>query len=207
MKVSHIVAVLGVVASLNVNATVITAGNVSETPAGIFELSTQSSMTDGDIESFLGLSSTIDSISSGDAIEGSAISEVFAVSVGDIFSFGWTWFTDEDPAAPENTRPLDVNDFSFYNLSLDGVDLSTAVIADTFTVNNAMGTVSWVATASGELGFGAGVMNVGLSRYDSRLLVHDINVERVSVPVSESGSLALLGLGLAGLGFSRKLRK
>ena len=82
------------------------------------------------------------------------------------------------------------------SLSLD----RNSVLADTFTADNTSGSFSWLATASGTLTYGVGVMDLNDTVVDSFITVS--NITHASVP--EPTSIALLGLGLAGFRFTRK---
>ncbi len=181
-------------ASWSSNAAIMTIGNVTDNGSGQYTISNASgSVTDSVIESFLGLSSgTLDSISTGNAKEGSALKDTVQVNAGSEYSFDWTWFSSED-------NGVSYNDFSFVSLSLDG----TEVLADTFVNDNFSSSFSWTATTSGLLTYGIGVMDVNDEVVSSTLNVSNISVSEVSEPVT----LAIFGLGLVGLAGLRRSRK
>lgn len=57
-------------------------------------------MSDSDLENFLGLPlGTLDSITGGDATEGSAITQTFHANIGDLIVFGYNFLTDETPGS------------------------------------------------------------------------------------------------------------
>jgi len=187
-----------VFASLSMGANAITSiGNFSDNGGGSYTISTgRGAVTDADVETFLGLGSgAIDAVSTsrvtvptGNATEGSAIQDqVTIVNMGDVFSFDWLWLTDEDPDIWSNLW----NDFAFVSLSLDGI----SVFADTFTPTATSATFSWVATRTGLLTFGVGVMDERDTVVDSQVTVSNITVR--SVP--EASSSILFGLGFLGL--------
>ena len=179
------------------HATVIGIGDFTDNGGGIFSLTNGSgSVSDSSVESFIGLpGGTLDGISTGNATEGSALKDTFSISTGDIFSFDWLWFSGESSGSSWN-------DFAFASLSLNG----NVVLADTNTPDFTNGTFSWAATSSGLLTYGVGVMDVKDYNFDSTLIVSNINFEfnqgfdRGDETVTpEPATVALLGIGLAGL--------
>lgn len=65
------------------------------------------------------------------------------------------------------------------------------------------GTFYWEAQSAGELVFSIGVMDVGDHLNSSKLNIGNIQLSTASA-IPEPATLALLSLGLAGIGFSRK---
>lgn len=172
------------------NADVMTAGDVTNNGGGSFTLTSgNGSVSDSAIESFIGLTAGgLDALSTGDATEGSAITDTFNIASGDTFSFDWLWTSNEGDG-------VDYNDFAFVNLSFDGV----ALLADTFTPDGTSGSFSWMATTSGMLTYGIGVMDV-----NDTLVASTLTVNNISATVAEPSAIALLALGFAGVGFARR---
>ncbi len=175
------------------------------------------------VESMLGMASGELSTFRGTAYEGSFISGSYAINAGDTFSFDWDWDADSELAyalrlADPYSSPF--MDFAFLQLEVDGtlVDGGVKELAYALSAYDAnpsdpfaayAGTYSWVADRSGVLNFGVGVMDVAsgpLSLYgfmgDSLLTVSNIDVS--ALPVPEPGMLALVLVGFAGLGYSRR---
>ena len=151
------------------------------------------SIPDSAIESFLGLTSgTLDSLSTNNVTEGSAIKQTFTAQAGDIVSFDWNFLTFE-------FTPTFFNDFAFVSLS------STEVLADTFSPfasslssfseETGFNTFSFEIPASGNYTLGLGVMDVEDTIIDSGLLVDNVSVETTPEPASILGFLVVGGLG------------
>jgi hypothetical protein len=131
----------------------------------IFSLHLSAAVSDSEIESFLTLpTGSLDSISTNNATEGSAIKGSYNVNAGDTFSFDFTWDSDEVSGAY-------YNDFAFYSLSLEDV----GVIADTYARDNDTGSFIWTADRSGQLDFGIGIMDLNDSIVSSTLYINNLS--------------------------------
>ncbi len=168
-------------------------GETTQNMDGSIDISTGGdAVSDTGLENFFGLSDgTLNSLlplpggSGVNATEGSAFSEQFEVSVGDILSFDWEWNSNEDPGTTL------FSDFAFGVISSD-----VEVLASTIdNVNGDTGTFSWVSTIDGLVTFGAGAVDVTDSIFDSVFTVS--NLEKTEVP-EPSAVLALVTVaGLA----------
>ena len=150
--------------------------------------------SDSKVSAFADLDkNAFDSMSTGNAISGSAYQNSVTVNTGSVFSFDWLWYSSESSDSY-------FNDFAFVNLSLG--DLSW--IADTSTSDWTTGSFEWTATESGLLTYTIGVFNVNDNLEKSKLIVNNFSV---SAPVAVPAP-AMLGLfALAALGFSISRRK
>lgn len=150
--------------------------------------------SDSKVSAFADLDkNAFDSMSTGNAISGSAYQNSVTVNTGSVFSFDWLWYSSESSDSY-------FNDFAFVNLSLG--DLSW--IADTSTPDWTTGSFEWTATESGLLTYTIGVFNVNDNLEKSKLIVNNFSV---SAPVAVPAP-AMLGLfALAALGFSISRRK
>ncbi|WP_298940106.1 PEP-CTERM sorting domain-containing protein [uncultured Psychromonas sp.] len=149
---------------------------------------------DSKVSTFAGVEQgAFDSISTGNALSGSAYQNSVTVDTGSIFSFDWLWYSVE-------ISNSFYNDFAFVNLSLGDLNW----LADTSTPDWETGTFEWAATESGLLTYTVGVFNVNDDTVKSKLIVNNFSVsDPVSVPAP-----AMLGLfALAVLGFSINRRK
>jgi hypothetical protein len=133
-------------------------GSVVEN-AGVFRVSNRAgSVPTASLESALGLTAgTLSSLGYGTVIEGSAYSDKVYVSQGETFSFNWDWNSNEAP----------IIDFWFVSLMVG----TTEVIFDYQPADGTTGTFSWVATESGLLQYGVGVVDVTDSIIDSNLYI------------------------------------
>ncbi|MBL4830427.1 MAG: PEP-CTERM sorting domain-containing protein [Aliivibrio sp.] len=176
------------------NATIITTGNVTTTGSTYSISNGNSSISDVDIETFAGLSEgSLDAFSTGDATEGAALTTTFDLFDSDTLSFDWLWGTVESAA----DWP-DYNDFAFVSFGLAGSG-NLYLLADILTTGGTDGTFSWLVDTSGTYVLTIGVLDVGDTSFDSTLRVGNIAID-----VPEPTSLAILGLGLLGLGFSSR---
>ena len=125
---------------------------------------------------------SLDVLSTGNATTGSAFGNSIHVNAGQIFSFDWVWDSNESNSSS-------YNDFAFVTLDLDGISL----IADTSTADNSGGTFSWLATSTGTLNYGVGILDVRDSIVDSFLTVSNVQA------VPEPSTLAIFALSIMGL--------
>ena len=154
------------------------------------------------IETFLGLTAgSLDTVSGGNPIHGSAISQTINVSAGAVLSFDFNFLTDED-------TPGSFNDFAFWTLS-DSANLladttSAFVFSPTvFSEETGYGTFSYTFTTGGTYLLGFGVMHEEDFGVDSGLLVD--NVFATPEP-STLGMWGILGFAAAGGHWWRKRR-
>jgi hypothetical protein len=136
------------------------------------------SVSDADIESFLGLSSgTLDGLGNGNATEGSAIKQTFSGTAGQTLTFDWNFLTNE-------TTPASFNDFAFISLFPGG----NSTLADTnsrfpllgnnvsFNSETGFNTFSFSLPDDGDYTLGLGVVDVNDTIVDSALLVDNVNL-------------------------------
>jgi autotransporter-associated beta strand protein len=172
----------------------------------------QALLTDGSpsvptsqLETFLNLAAgTLNSISSGPVIEGSALRRTLTVSAGDTVSFQWNFLTNESLAPPWT-----YNDFAF--VSLTPVGLAATRLADTefdaFLPSSGTG-YSWETgycqfqhafTAAGTYLLGIGVVDVTDSAVNSAILLDSVQL----TSGGNSGQRVVVGSGqvVAGVNF------
>lgn len=140
--------------------------------------------------------------------DGSAAQGIINVTNSQVLSFDWMWASDERRTERDRTT---YNDYAFISLHLNGsselftiADLSNMPF-DSYAARNfgESGTFYWEAQSAGQLVFSIGVMDVGDNLNSSDLNISNMQLSTASA-VPEPVTLALLGLGLAGIGFSRK---
>lgn len=140
--------------------------------------------------------------------DGSAAKGVINVANSQVLSFDWMWTSDEKLTERDRTT---YNDYAFISLHLNGsselftiADLSNMPF-DSYAARNFgdSGAFYWEAQSAGQLVFSIGVMDVGDHLNSSKLNISNMQLSTASA-IPEPATLALLSLGLAGIGFSRK---
>lgn len=161
-------------------------------------------VSQAEVESFLGLSTSLDDLGFGNATEGSAFKQDITVEAGDVLTFDFNFLTNE-------YTPSDYNDFGFFSVSPDPISLastgsdfvSSAMILDGVGFESETGDQSYSYTfaSAGTFTIGFGAMNEGDNSVASALLIDDVTL---SSSVPEPSTLGLLAIGLVGLGLARK---
>lgn len=152
------------------------------------------------VEAFAGLSVGALDIDPGQqALEGSAARHSLWVDAGDTLSFDWNFLTNEGGQA----------DQAFVAVNGAVVTLAQALASTTtqpgllgYAAQTGWGSFSHTFTASGSFTVAMGVVDTAGFDTSSALQVRNLAVT-TAVPEPESYALALLGLGLLGLGARR----
>jgi len=128
------------------------------------------------------------------AIQGAAIWGEFDVVSGQTFSFDWDW-------SASFVGDARFNDFAFVSLKLNDNKILDEFFVDTFTPVTPVGTTetySWIATSTGTLEFGIGIMGAS-TIFNFEAANSALNVSNIKAEVPLPGAIWLFTLGLVGL--------
>jgi len=170
--------------SLNVAASVQSIGSYKELAGGGLEITTNAAAVDNQfVKDFFDLSEL-------EGTEGSAFKETLNITQGDIFSFDWVFSTAWNVGS-------EYEDFSFVSLKLGATDIFSVLAKASNT--NESGRFEWLATESGLLNFGVGIMDLGDKMEDSTVVISNLN------PVPLPGAVWLFLSGVLGVvGFKQR---
>ncbi len=168
------------------------------------------SVSDTDLEVFLGVpAGTLDALAAGlpgssDATEGSAIKQTITVNAGDVVSFEFNFFHDENP-------PTFFNDFAFVvtqsSSALAYADDAFVPSLTVFSLETGFLTFTETMSASGSFSLGIGIVDAGDEFFDAALLVDMVSVTNGGIPIPEGGTFLLFGTGMAGIAALRRRRQ
>jgi len=171
-------------------ASITAVGHYNELTGGDHELTTNApSVTSSSVESFLGMSRL-------DGVEGSAFKDSFQITKGQEFSFDWIFSTAEKVSAGDYFH----NDYSFINLKLGGETIfSKKILGQASNGERSSATFKWIATDSGLLRYGVGILDVASSSTENLVLSKAIGSSIVisninPVPLPAAAWLFLSGL-------------
>jgi hypothetical protein len=138
-----------------------------------------------DLEAFLALpAGSLEGISTGTVVEGSAIKRTFTAMAGDVVSFDWNFLTDAFTNLTEPDFPAisGTNDFAFVTIVPN--PFMPNLLADTFWTFSAseaeifsetqFGSFSFTIPTTGTYTLGIGVVDVGHERVFSGLLLDNV---------------------------------
>lgn len=153
-------------------------------------------VSEDQLESFLGLSNgTLLDVGNGPIGGGSAIQTTFTATAGQVLSFQYQFFTNEDPTDLANV----VNDFAFVTLNsgeptsiADVVGTTLSASTPPFALASSILTFTTTLADPGTYTLGLGVVNVTDDTYPSGLLVQNLRLDSTSLPI---GGFTVAGNG------------
>jgi hypothetical protein len=140
-----------------------------------------------ELEAFLGLpAGSLDELSTGTVIEGSAMKRTFTARAGDTITFDWNFFTDESTHLDEPDFPpsFDFNDLAFVSILLGNSPTENVLLSDSFWTfvlsptdffaETGFDRFSFTLPATGTYTLSIGVVDVGDETVRSGLLVDNV---------------------------------